>query len=138
MPDGDRPVPACGEDPLDTGVDAVRLVADQDLGAQGEELVQVGEGGGGSSRSSVCVSASATGGDARSRERPSATRSTPRTFRGGDWRVANEASDGVLLRVDLHRLLDRGVAEIRGGTFAIVDAAHAGEYAEFDGTPILP
>jgi hypothetical protein len=57
---------------------------------------------------------------------------------GRDWRVANQASDGVLLRADLHRLLDRGVAEIRGGTFAIVDAARAGEYMEFDGRPILP
>lgn len=57
---------------------------------------------------------------------------------GRDWRVANDASDGVLLRADLHRLLDRGVAEIRGGTFAIVDAARAGEYVEYDGTPILP
>lgn len=57
---------------------------------------------------------------------------------GRDWRVANEPSDGVLLRVDLHRLLDRGVAEIRGGTFVIVDAARAGEYMEYDGTPVLP
>jgi hypothetical protein len=57
---------------------------------------------------------------------------------GRDWRVANQASDDVLLRVDLHRLLDRGVAEIRGGTSAIVDAARAGDYVQFDGTPILP
>lgn len=57
---------------------------------------------------------------------------------GRDWRVVNEASDGVLLRADLHRLLDRGIAEIRGDTFMIVDAARAGEYVEYDGTPVLP
>jgi hypothetical protein len=54
---------------------------------------------------------------------------------GRDWRVVNEASDGVLLRADLHRLLDRGIAEIRGDTFTIVDAARASEYVEYDGTP---
>lgn len=57
---------------------------------------------------------------------------------GRDWRVANQASDGVLLRADLHRLLDRGIAEIRGDRFAIVDAARAGEYVEYDGRLILP
>jgi hypothetical protein len=56
---------------------------------------------------------------------------------GRDWRVANEATDGVLLRADLHRLLDRGIAEIDGDTFRIVDPARAGEYTAFDSTPLL-
>jgi hypothetical protein len=50
---------------------------------------------------------------------------------GRDWRVANEAEDGILLRADLHRLLDQGVAEIRGDKFIIRDKPRAGEYATF-------
>jgi hypothetical protein len=57
---------------------------------------------------------------------------------GRDWRVANAAADGVLLRADLHRLLDRGIAEIRGDRFTIIHAARAGEYMEYDGALITP
>jgi hypothetical protein len=57
---------------------------------------------------------------------------------GRDWRVANEATDGVLLRADLHRLLDRGLAEIRGGRFHVTDRRRAGEYMDYDGAGISP
>ena len=33
------------------------------------------------------------------------------------WRAGN---DGILLRVDLHRMIDRGVAEIRDGRFRLL------------------
>ena len=33
------------------------------------------------------------------------------------WRVGDE---GILLRVDLHRMIDRGVAEIRNGRFRLL------------------
>ena len=44
-----------------------------------------------------------------------------------------EGTDGVLLRVDLHRLLDRGMAELRDGRFWIHEDARNEDYAEFDG-----
>ncbi|HEX5872523.1 MAG TPA: HNH endonuclease signature motif containing protein [Longimicrobium sp.] len=50
---------------------------------------------------------------------------------GRDWRVANQATDGILLRADLHRLLDQGIAEIRGDEFIIRDRSRAGEYLTF-------
>jgi hypothetical protein len=46
--------------------------------------------------------------------------------------VANEATDGILLRADLHRLLDQGVAEIRDDEFIIRDRSRAGEYVTFN------
>lgn len=55
-----------------------------------------------------------------------------------DWRVDNDAADGVLLRADLHRLLDQGLAEIRGDRFMIQERARTGEYAEFHGKLITP
>lgn len=57
---------------------------------------------------------------------------------GRDWRVANEAIDGVLLRADLHRLLDRGLAVIRDGRFRVVDRVRAGEYVGYNGAAISP
>jgi len=56
---------------------------------------------------------------------------------GRDWRVANAATDGIMLRADLHRLLDQGIAEIRGDQFVIKDRARAAEYATFSGRPIV-
>ncbi|HEX6372915.1 MAG TPA: hypothetical protein VF006_28590 [Longimicrobium sp.] len=53
----------------------------------------------------------------------------------GAWRTSRATAS---CSGSLHRLLDRGVAEIRGDTFAIVDAARAGEYVEYDGRLILP
>ena len=37
----------------------------------------------------------------------------------------------MLIRTDLHRLLDRGLAELRGGKFWLAESARAGEYAKF-------
>lgn len=53
-----------------------------------------------------------------------------------DWRLHNEASDGVLLRADLHRLLDRGLAEIKDGHFLISPSARIGIYEQFHGKRI--
>ena len=50
---------------------------------------------------------------------------------GKNWRTDNEATDGILLRVDLHRMLDRGLAELRDGRFWICDAARCEQYIEF-------
>lgn len=50
---------------------------------------------------------------------------------GKDWRTNNQAEDGVLLRTDLHRLLDRRLAELREGRFWLDKSLHRGEYGEF-------
>lgn len=50
---------------------------------------------------------------------------------GKSWRHDNAAEDGVLIRTDLHRLLDRGLAELRDGRFWLAESARAGEYAQF-------
>lgn len=55
---------------------------------------------------------------------------------GKNWRHDNEAGDGVLLRVDLHRLLDRGLAELRDGRFWLCEDARCEHYSQFDGRPI--
>ncbi len=55
---------------------------------------------------------------------------------GRDWRLHNKAEDGVLVRTDLHRLLDRGLAEIRDGPFWIAKAARVGDYAQFHDSPL--
>lgn len=52
---------------------------------------------------------------------------------GCDWRTHNEAHHGVLVRTDLHRLLDKGLAEFRDGTFWIAENARKGEYAQLHG-----
>jgi len=54
---------------------------------------------------------------------------------GKNWRFDNEASDGILLRVDLHRLLDRGLAELRDGRFWIHEEARCNQYAQFHDLP---
>lgn len=50
---------------------------------------------------------------------------------GRNWRFHNEATDGILLRVDLHRLLDRRLAKIENGYFLIKKSARVGEYAAY-------
>jgi hypothetical protein len=52
---------------------------------------------------------------------------------GRDWRRHNLAEDGVMLRVDLHRLLDRGLAELRDGAFWISGSVGCEHYAAFHG-----
>jgi len=37
----------------------------------------------------------------------------------------------VLIRTDLHRLLDRGLAELRNGKFWLAESVRASEYAKF-------
>ena len=50
---------------------------------------------------------------------------------GKNWRQDNEAEDGILIRTDLHRLLDRGLAEIRSGRFWVSKSARVGVYSDF-------
>lgn len=50
---------------------------------------------------------------------------------GKNWRTDNQAEDGVLLRTDLHRLLDRRLAELRDGMFWLDKALRQGEYGQF-------
>ena len=51
---------------------------------------------------------------------------------GRDWRRHNAADDGILVRADIHKLLDSGLASIRQGVFRLKPAA-VREYGEFDG-----
>jgi hypothetical protein len=52
---------------------------------------------------------------------------------GTSWRVGqNRAVDGIILRADLHRLLDAGLLWIEDG----VVHAEVGSYAQFDGMKI--
>lgn len=55
---------------------------------------------------------------------------------GKNWRYDKSAEDGVLIRTDLHRLLDRGLAELRDGRFWLAESARAGEYALFHDRPL--
>ena len=49
---------------------------------------------------------------------------------GSSWRAGdNTAVDGVLLRADLHRLLDSGLLRVEDGTVRV----SVGSYAQFDG-----
>ncbi len=50
---------------------------------------------------------------------------------GRDWQFHNESTDGILIRADLHRLLDSGLAEIRDGFFWVSKASENRIYAEF-------
>ena len=47
------------------------------------------------------------------------------------WRVGDE---GILLRVDLHRMIDRGVAEIRNGRFRLLRQVL--DYEKYDGAKV--
>jgi hypothetical protein len=55
---------------------------------------------------------------------------------GKDWRTDNQAEDGILLRTDLHRLLDRRVAELRDGKFWLNENLRRGDYAVFHNKPL--
>lgn len=48
-----------------------------------------------------------------------------------DWRKNHQAEDGVLLRVDLYRLIDRRLAEFKDGKFWLDKSLRAGDYAAF-------
>jgi hypothetical protein len=50
---------------------------------------------------------------------------------GKNSRHDNAADDGALIRTDLHRLLDRGLAELRDGRFWLHESAKSGEYTQF-------
>ena len=53
---------------------------------------------------------------------------------GTSWRTGeNEATDGILLRADLHRLLDAGLLRIDDGVVRVA----AGSYAALDGTRLV-
>jgi hypothetical protein len=54
---------------------------------------------------------------------------------GRDWRLHNEAVDGVLLRADIHRLVDQGLARIEDGVFRLEERARS-EYGKYEGTRI--
>lgn len=55
---------------------------------------------------------------------------------GNDWRHDNAAEDGVLIRTDLHRLLDRGLAELWDGRIWLSQSVRTGEDAQLhDRTP---
>ena len=52
------------------------------------------------------------------------------------WRIDDA---GVLLRADIHRMIDGGLAEIRGGRFRLVrpaPASVAAEYGKYDGAKL--
>lgn len=55
---------------------------------------------------------------------------------GKDWRVNNLAEDGVLIRTDLHRLLDRRLAEFRDGNFWLHESLRQSEYSKFHDAPL--
>jgi predicted restriction endonuclease len=53
---------------------------------------------------------------------------------GKSWRAGdNRAIDGILLRADLHRLLDAGLLRIEDGIVRI----SIGSYAQLDGTLLV-
>jgi hypothetical protein len=54
---------------------------------------------------------------------------------GRDWRKHNKGSDGILLRADIHRLIDNDLARIVDGRFHLSDAAKK-EYAQYEGCAI--
>lgn len=51
---------------------------------------------------------------------------------GRNWRTSNLATDGILVRADIHRLLDSGLATVVNGIFKVGDDARQ-EYGQFDG-----
>lgn len=58
---------------------------------------------------------------------------------GRDWRQRhNTASDGILLRRDLHALYDAGLLEITGGGLVQLSGGGDGHYGEFHGTSVRP
>jgi hypothetical protein len=57
---------------------------------------------------------------------------------GKDWRFDNQATDGIMLRADLHRLLDRGLAQLRDGCFWLDETLRPTEYGQFHNWPYAP
>lgn len=55
---------------------------------------------------------------------------------GRNWREHNRAEDGVFLRVDLHRLLDSGLARLEEGVFWLDDTILQTEYGQYHGVAI--
>ncbi|WP_432262982.1 HNH endonuclease [Cupriavidus sp. TMH.W2] len=55
---------------------------------------------------------------------------------GRNWRVDNRVTDGILLRADLHRLLDAGLARIVDHRFVIEARARTGDYAQWHDVPL--
>ena len=54
---------------------------------------------------------------------------------GSSWRAgSNTATDGILLRVDLHRLLDAGLLQIEQGVVRV----RVGSYSALDGREVRP
>ena len=56
---------------------------------------------------------------------------------GKDWRHNNEAEDGILLRVDLHRLMDCGLAKIEGGRFMLAPDLSDSHYSGLHGQELF-
>ena len=54
---------------------------------------------------------------------------------GRDWRKHNEGSDGILLRADIHRLIENELAWITDGRFHLSDGAKK-EYAQYEGCAV--
>ncbi len=48
------------------------------------------------------------------------------------WRISSDPKDGVLLRTDLHRMIDRGLARIEDGKFVLTTPVTG--YQHLDGT----
>lgn len=55
---------------------------------------------------------------------------------GKDWRVNNLVEAGVLIRTDLHRVLDRSLAELRDGKFSLHESLRQSEYSKFHNAPL--
>lgn len=53
---------------------------------------------------------------------------------GRNWRFHNAVTDGILLRADLHRLLDAGLASVEDDHFMVAADARVGEYANLHAT----
>lgn len=55
---------------------------------------------------------------------------------GKNWRFDNLTTDGVLLRADLHRMLDAGIARIENGQFILDATARIGDYSRLHGVQL--
>jgi hypothetical protein len=55
---------------------------------------------------------------------------------GKNWRKHNQATDGVMLRVDVHRLIDGKLARIQNGKLRLSKAAMT-EYAQYEGCVVV-
>jgi len=55
---------------------------------------------------------------------------------GRSWREHNRAQDGILLRADIHKLLDAGLARLENGIFLLDAEIEKSEYGQYHGTRI--